>query len=65
MFKCSVPTTQETDCVSLKKPNRAIMFREVIALYSEYHTKDKNTPCGQNAKISLCQTVVRIVTTAV
>jgi hypothetical protein len=27
-----------------------VLFREIIAMYCENHTKHKNTPCGQNAE---------------
>jgi hypothetical protein len=28
-----------------------MLFREIIAVYSEYHTKPMNTLCGPNAEI--------------
>jgi len=28
-----------------------MMYREIIAVGSEIHTKHKNTPCGQNVEL--------------
>jgi hypothetical protein len=28
-----------------------MLFREIIAVHSQHHTKSKNTFCGQNSKI--------------
>jgi hypothetical protein len=42
-------TSQETHYVSTTKPNRLMLFREIIAVYCENHTDHINTLCGQNA----------------
>jgi hypothetical protein len=39
MFKSSVPTTNKTQSASIQKINWLMLFREIIAVYSEYHTK--------------------------
>jgi hypothetical protein len=48
VFKNSVRISQETHYVSATKPNRLMLFREIIAVYFENHTKHRNTLCGQN-----------------
>jgi len=40
-----------------------MLYREIIAVYSEIHTKHINTPCGQNVELLNVKLVVRIVTT--
>jgi hypothetical protein len=46
--------SQETHDVSILKTSRLILlvFREIIAVYSENHMKHANTLCGQNAEVS-------------
>ena len=38
------------------------MYREIIAVCSEIHTKHKNTLCGQNVELLNVELVVYIVT---
>jgi hypothetical protein len=45
----SVRTSQEAYYVSATKPNRLMLFREIIAVYCENHTEHINTLYGQNA----------------
>jgi len=40
-----------------------MLYREIIALCSEIHTKHINTVCGQNIELLNVKLVVRIVTT--
>jgi len=40
-----------------------MMYREIITVCSEIHTKHINTLCGQNVEILNVELVVRIVTT--
>jgi hypothetical protein len=49
--------------VSATKPNRLMLFREIIAVYCENHTEHINTLCGQNAVILMLKQVVHMVTT--
>jgi hypothetical protein len=49
-------TAQETHYVSILKPNRLMLFREINAVYCENHTEHINTLCGQNAEFSSCLT---------
>jgi len=40
-----------------------MLYREIIVVCSEIHTKHINTLCGQNAELLNVKLVVRIVTT--
>jgi len=40
-----------------------MLYREIIAVCSEIHTKHINTVCGQNVELLNVKLVVRIVTT--
>jgi len=40
-------------------------YREIIAVYSQIHTKHVNTLCGQNVELLNVKLVVHIVTTGV
>ena len=40
-----------------------MLYREIIAVCSEIHTKHKNTLCGQNVELLNVKLVVYIVTT--
>jgi hypothetical protein len=48
--KASVRTSQETHYVSATKPNRLMLFREIIAVYCENHMEHTNILCVQNAE---------------
>jgi hypothetical protein len=48
-FKHPVPTSQETHHVSATKPNRLMLFRDIIAVYLENHTEQTKTLFGQKA----------------
>jgi hypothetical protein len=39
-----------------------MLFREIIAICSEIHTKHINTLCGQNVELLSVKLTVRIVT---
>ena len=39
-----------------------MLYREIIALCSQIHTKHINTVCGQNVELLNVKLVVRIVT---
>ena len=45
------------------KTSQLMLYREVIAVCSEIHTKHINTLCGQNVELLNVKLVVRIVTT--
>jgi len=40
-----------------------MLYREIMAVCSEIHTKHINTPCGQNVELLNVKLVVNIVTT--
>jgi len=40
-----------------------MMYREIMAVRSEIHTKHRNTLCGQNVELLNVKLVVHIVTT--
>ena len=40
-----------------------MLYREIMAVFSEIHTKLINTVCGQNAELLNVKLVVHIVTT--
>ena len=39
-----------------------MLYREIIAVCSQIHTKHTNTPCGQNVELLNVKLAVRIVT---
>jgi hypothetical protein len=39
--------------VPITKISFLVLFREIIAVYSENHTKPINTLCGQNAELCI------------
>jgi hypothetical protein len=48
IVKVSVRTAQKTLSVSVIKTSQLMLYREIIAVCSEIHTKHINTLCGQN-----------------
>ena len=40
-----------------------MLYRKIIAVYSQIHTKHTNTVCGQNVEFLNVKLVVHIVTT--
>jgi hypothetical protein len=46
-----VRTSQETHYVYATKPNRLMLFSEIVAVYCGNHTEDTNTLYGQNAEL--------------
>jgi len=40
-----------------------MLYREIIAVCSQIHTKHKNTLCGQNVELLNVKLVVHILTT--
>jgi len=40
-----------------------MLYREIIVVCSEIHTKHINTPCGQNVEFDNVKLAVHIVTT--
>ena len=52
IFKYPVRTAQKTLSVSvIKKTTQLMLYREIIAVCSQIHTKHINTLCGQNVEL--------------
>jgi len=49
--------------MSVIKTSQLMLYREIIAVCSQIHTKHTNTLCGQNAEMLNVKLVVHIVTT--
>jgi hypothetical protein len=45
IFKNSVRTAKKTQVFTITKTNLLMLFKEIIAVYSENHTKHINTKC--------------------
>jgi len=57
----SVPRSKHS--VSVLKTNQLMLYREIIAVSSQVHTKRIHTLCGQNVELFDVKQVVHIVTT--
>jgi hypothetical protein len=57
----SVPRSKHS--ASVIKTSQLMLYREIIAVCSEIHTKHINTVCGQNVELLNVKLVVRTVTT--
>jgi hypothetical protein len=57
----TVPRSKHS--VSVIKTSQLMLYREIIAVCSEIHTKHINTVCGQNVELLNVKLVVHIVTT--
>jgi len=62
MYKDPVRTAKETHSVSIIKTGQLMLYREIIAVCSEIHTKHINTLYGQNVELNV-KLAVHIVTT--
>jgi hypothetical protein len=51
--------------LSVIKTSQLMLYREIIAVCSEIHTKRINTLCGQNVESLNVKLVVHIVTTGI
>jgi len=49
--------------MSVTKTSQLMLYREIMAVCSEIHTKDINTVCGQNVELLNVKLAVHIVTT--
>ena len=57
----SVPRSKHT--VSVIQTGQLMLYREIIVVCSEIHTKHINTLCGQNVELLNVKLAVHIVTT--
>ena len=62
VLKHPVRTAQYTQSVSVIQTSQLMLYREIIAVCSEIHTKHINTVCGQNVELLNVKMVVHIVT---
>jgi hypothetical protein len=53
----------KTLTASAIKTSQLILYREIIAVCSQIHTKHANTLCGQNLKFVNVKLVIHLVTT--
>ena len=51
VYKDPVRTAQQTHSVSVIKTSQLMLYREIIAVCSQIHTKHINTLCGQNVEL--------------
>jgi hypothetical protein len=51
-------TAQETHSVSVIKTSQLMLYREILAVCSQIHTKYINTLCGQNVELLNIQLTV-------
>ena len=63
VFKNPDRKSQQTHSVSVIKTSQLMLYREIMAVCSEIHTKHINTVCGQNVELLNVKLVVHIVTT--
>jgi hypothetical protein len=50
-YKYRDRTAQWTHSISVIETNQLMLYREIIAVCSEIHTKHINTRCGQNVEL--------------
>ena len=55
--------TYNSHSASVIKTSQLMLYREIIAVCSQIHTKHINTLCGQNVELLNVKLAVRIVTT--
>jgi hypothetical protein len=51
IFKYSVRTAKKTQPITITKISWLMLFKEIIAVYSENHVKPINTLCEQNSEL--------------
>ena len=59
------PYRAVNNCVWVIKTSQLMLYREIMAVCSEIHTKRINTPCGQNIELLNVKLPVHIVTTGI
>jgi len=57
----SVPRSKHS--IPVIKTSQLMLYREIMAVCSEIHTKHTNTACGQNVELVNVKLAVHIVTT--
>ena len=61
MYIQCVPRTKHS--VSVIQTSQLMLYREIIAVYSQIHTEHINTLCGQNVELLNVKLAVHMVTT--
>jgi hypothetical protein len=56
IFEHSVCTPKKTQYFSITEVSWWVLFREIINVFSEDHTKPINTFCGQSAEVLIVKT---------
>jgi hypothetical protein len=51
IFKNSFPTAKKTKHFTITKTSSLVLFKEIIAVYSENYTNPINTPYGQSVQL--------------
>jgi hypothetical protein len=51
LFENSIPASKRKQHSSITMINWLMLFKEIIAIYSENHRKPINTVCGQNVEL--------------
>jgi len=62
-IKTELVPRSKTHTVSVIKTSQLMLYREIMAVCSEIHTKHINTLCGLNVELLNVKLVVHIVTT--
>src|SRR5215469_10323479 len=63
MYTQPVPRSKHS--ISVIKTSQLMLYREIMAVCSEIHTKHINTVCGQNVELLNVKLAVHIVTTGI
>jgi uncharacterized membrane protein (DUF373 family) len=63
LHKILFPGSQKIQPASITKTGLLMLYREIIAVCSEIHTKQINTLCGQNVELLSVKLAVHEVTT--
>jgi hypothetical protein len=63
LVKASSRTAQYTHSISVIKTSQLMLYRQIIAVSSQIHTKHINTLCGQNVILLNVKLIVHRVTT--
>jgi hypothetical protein len=65
VYKDPVRTAQETHSVSVIQTSQLMLYKEIMAVCSQIHTKHTNTLCGQNVELLNVKLAVHIVTSGI
>ena len=63
VYKDPVRTAQQTHSVSVIKTSQLMLYREIIVVCSQIHTKHTNTLCGRNVEFLMLNLGIKNFTT--